>query len=99
MSVDHPADFCDAKGLRDGVRIHIHDFRDGPGGVLAAARACLIREQLTIRQRKSQEAPLPGRGSNDAAQLLIRVVVDTERITMGEQDALAIEFRHHRVWQ
>ena len=94
VSVNDAADSGDSIGLFDRFRIHIHDFRDRSGCVLAAASASLVREQFPVGKRQSQKTALPRRGSHDAAQFLLGMVVDTKRVAMSEEHALAVEFRH-----
>jgi hypothetical protein len=50
--------------------------------VVLAAGARLIRQQLAIRQRQSEKSTLPVGRPDNAAQLLIGVVIGTQRIAM-----------------
>ena len=77
MSVDDPSHTAGAEGRGHGLCIDVHDVRHGAGGMAPAARAGFIGELLAVCARQRKETLLPGRLSNDAAQLLIRMVIDT----------------------
>src|SRR6185312_3565513 len=65
----------------------------------AAAGAYPIGKQLSVRERQPEKPPLPHRRSHYAAQLLIRVIIDAERIAMRQQYRLAGYLGNHRVRQ
>jgi hypothetical protein len=67
---------------RHRILVDVHDVGDGTGHVVLAAGARLIRQQLAIRQRQSEKSTLPVGRPDDAAQLLIGVVIGTQRIAM-----------------
>src|SRR5579863_4635928 len=61
------------------------------------AGARLVGQDLAMSARQREEAPLPGAGAHEAAQLLVGMVVGAQGISVRQQHALAVKLRHYRV--
>ena len=97
VAVNHPADSrgLESRSYRCGV--DVHDLRDGARGVGAAAGASLVGQHLPVRQRQAEEPALPGGRPDDAAQLLIGMIIGAKRIAVRQQHSLAVDLGNHGI--
>jgi len=80
-----------------GRRISVHDLPGGALRVTPAAAAGLLGEAAPQRQRQRQEASLPARAANHAAQQLIGAIGGAQGIAMRDQHRLAVQLDDARV--
>ena len=67
VPMDHAPHVSGTERPRHRLRVHIHDGGHGARDMTPAAGAHLIGQELAVRERQREEAPLPEAGAHDAA--------------------------------